>query len=118
MVRQWRTMPRAVLRFIETPVFTRQVVETLSDSEYTRLQMALVLRPELGDVIPGTGGLRKVRWGEGSRGRGKRGGIRVIYYWYRSESLIYLLLAYSKTERDDLTAEQKRVLRKLVTELE
>ena len=99
-------------------MFTRQVVETLSDSEYAKLQMALVLRPELGDVIPGTGGLRKVRWGESSRGRGKRGGIRVIYYWYRSEALIYLLLAYSKTERDDLTTEQKRILRTLVAELE
>lgn len=80
--------------------------------------MALVLRPELGGLIPGTGGLRKVRWSEGSRGIGKRGGIRVIYYWYRSESLIYLLLAYSKKEQDDLTAEQKRILRRLVAELE
>lgn len=107
-----------MIGFIETPVFTRQVVEALSDAEYTRLQMALVLRPGMGDLIPGTGGLRKIRWGESARGRGKRGGVRVIYYWYRSESLIYLLLAYSKTERDDLTPEQKRILRKLVAELE
>ncbi len=88
----------------------------MGDSEYGRLQAALVLQPDIGDLIPGTGGLRKVRWSEQSRSRGKRGGVRVIYYWFRPDSVIYLLLAYSKTERDDLTAEQKRVLRKLIAE--
>ncbi len=90
-----------VIRFIETSVFTRHVIELMADAEYSRLQAALVLQPELGDLIPGTGGLRKVRWGEQARGRGKRGGVRVIYYWYQSESLIYFLLAYSKGQRDD-----------------
>jgi mRNA-degrading endonuclease RelE of RelBE toxin-antitoxin system len=105
-----------VLWFVETPVFTRQIVQSLSDSEYAKLQAALVFQPELGDVIPGTGGLRKVRWGEGKRGRGKRGGIRVIYYWYKPSSLIYLLLAYSKAEKDDLSSNEKRVLRNLTEE--
>jgi hypothetical protein len=105
-----------VIRFIETPVFTRQVVELMADTEYSKLQAALALRPELGDLIPETGGLRKVRWTEQARGRGKRGGVRVIYYWYRSDSLIYMLLAYSKIERDDLSTEQKRALKRLLAE--
>jgi hypothetical protein len=105
-----------LIRFVETPVFTRQVLELMGDAEYSKLQAALVLQPEMGDLIPGTGGLRKVRWVEKARGRGKRGGVRVIYYWYRSDALIYLLLAYSKTERDDLSNEQKRELKKLLAE--
>ncbi|MEO8380102.1 MAG: hypothetical protein ABI779_10605 [Acidobacteriota bacterium] len=105
------------MRFVETAVFTRQIVELMGDAEYASLQAALVLQPEMGDLIPGTGGLRKVRWTERSRGRGKRGGVRIIYYWFQTDEVIYLLLGYSKTERDDLTPEQKRVLRKLITEL-
>ena len=105
-----------MIRFVETPVFTRQVVELMADDEYDKLQTALVLQPDLGDLIPGTGGLRKIRWGEQARGRGKRGGVRVIYYWHRSGPLIYMLLAYSKKERDDLSAEQKRTLKKLLEE--
>ncbi|MHB0972158.1 MAG: hypothetical protein ACYC7A_06000 [Thermoanaerobaculia bacterium] len=105
-----------MIRFIETTVFSRQIVELLTDDEYAALQAALVFQPELGDLIPGSGGLRKVRWGESRRGRGKRGGIRAIYYWYVDESLVYFLLAYSKGQRDDLTAEQKRALRRIVEE--
>lgn len=105
-----------MIRFIETPVFTRQIVEIMDDLEYSRLQTALVLQPELGDLIPGSGGLRKVRWGEPARSRGKRGGVRVIYYWYESGALVYLLFGYSKTERDDLTAAQRRTLRNLIAE--
>jgi putative transcriptional regulator len=66
--------------------------------------------------VPGTGGLRKLRWAEAQRGKGKRGGIQVIYYWYEPASLLYMLLAYSKSERDDISAEEKRALRKLITE--
>ena len=67
------------MEIIETSFFTRQVQAILSEEEYRQLQMALVLQPGMGAVIPGSGGLRKVRWSIG--GRGKRGGIRVIYYW-------------------------------------
>ena len=67
------------MRFIETPIFTRTIVTLLEDDGYRALQLSLCLRPELGPMIRGSGGLRKVRWRLG--GRGKRGGIRVIYYW-------------------------------------
>ena len=102
-----------MLRFIETPIFTEEIVQILTDSEYSELQTALILQPDLGELIPGTGGLRKMRWGFPSHGRGKRGGIRIIYYWYTSESLIYFLMVYPKSKREDLSAEQKRMLRKI-----
>lgn len=103
-----------MIRFIETPVFTRRIVELLTESEYAALQSALVLRPESGDLIPGTGGLRKLRWIQSRRGKGKRGGVRVIYFWYVESGLVYLLIAYSKDEKDDLSAAEKRILRRLV----
>jgi len=65
--------------FIETPIFTKLVIELLSDDSYAELQQMLLLRPDAGDVIPGSGGLRKVRWR--IAGQGKRGGLRIIYYW-------------------------------------
>ena len=105
-----------VLAFRETPLFTRRIVEILSDTEYSELQAALVVRPELGKLIPETGGLRKLRWAQSQRGKGKRGGVRIIYYWHREGSLIYMLIAYSKGERDDLSAHEKRQLRKHVAE--
>jgi len=78
------------MKFIETPVFTRAVVELLKDEDYRLLQLALLLRPELGRVIRGSGGLRKMRWS--LPGRGKRGGIRVIYYWDRASETVLLAL--------------------------
>jgi hypothetical protein len=101
--------------FRETTLFTKQVVEKLTNSEYRELQAALMLQPELGDLIPETGGLRKVRWAEASRGKGKRGGLRVIYYWYTPLTLIYLLMIYSKSDRDDLSSGEKKTLRKLIS---
>lgn len=105
-----------MLEFRETALFTRAVTTLLSDDEYAELQGTLVVNPEAGDVIKETGGLRKLRWGQQRRGKGKRGGVRVIYYWYAAGSLIYMLLAYSKDERDDLSIEQKRLLARLVRE--
>ncbi|MGH9418670.1 MAG: type II toxin-antitoxin system RelE/ParE family toxin [Thermoanaerobaculia bacterium] len=64
-------------------------------------------------MIPGTGDLRKMRWGLPAQGRGKRGGIRVIYYWYMSKALIYLLMVYPKSKREDLSDRQKQMLRKI-----
>lgn len=105
-----------MLEFRETELFTRAVTALLSDEEYAELQGSLIVNPQAGDMIKETGGLRKLRWRQERRGKGKRGGVRVIYYWYASESLIYMLLAYSKDERDDLSAAQKRVLARLVRE--
>lgn len=99
---------------IETSIFTRQVQALLSDDEYRRLQMALVLHPDLGVVIPGSGGLRKVRWS--LQGRGKRGGVRTIYYWAVSKDQIMMLLMYAKNEQDDLTPDQLKMLRKILEE--
>jgi mRNA-degrading endonuclease RelE of RelBE toxin-antitoxin system len=97
---------------IETSAFTRRVLTILSDEDYRRLQLMLVNSPEAGDVIPGSGGLRKIRWG--ASGRGKRGGARVIYYYAIVKECILLLLIYTKNEKDDLTRDQLTALRKLV----
>lgn len=105
-----------MLEFRETVVFTRNITVLLSEDEYAELQGTLVVQPEAGDLIKDTGGIRKLRWSQQRRGKGKRGGIRVIYYWYASGSLIYMLLAYSKDEQDDLSATQKKVLARLVKE--
>lgn len=99
---------------VETPVFTRQVLAANPDEEYRRLQLSLIENPELGVLIPGAGGLRKVRWK--AEGRGKRGGHRVIYYWAREPGVILMLYLFAKNERDDLTPEQKRLLRRVAEE--
>ncbi len=99
---------------IETSIFTRQVRDLLSEDEYRELQGALINRPDAGPIIRGSGGLRKVRWA--TRGRGKRGGVRVIYYWAVSSDQLLLLLIYGKSERDDLTSDQVKTLRKIVEE--
>lgn len=97
--------------FIETSVFTRQVRALLSDEEYHRFQQQLVEDPNAGDVIPDTGGLRKVR--VAARGKGKRGGARAIYFHVAAAHQIRLLLIYPKNVKDDLSEDEKRVLRVL-----
>lgn len=99
---------------IETSIFTKQILLLLSDEEYRLLQSVLVNRPDAGVVIPSSGGLRKMRWG--MTGRGKRGGVRVIYYWAVRQERILMLLIYPKSEKDDLTAQQLKILRKIVAE--
>lgn len=99
---------------IETSIFTRQVQVFLTDDEYHQLQVVLVQRPDLGPIIPGSGGLRKVRWP--ARGQGKRGGVRVIYFWAVAQEQLLMLLMYAKSERGDLSPGQLRVLRKIVEE--
>jgi mRNA-degrading endonuclease RelE of RelBE toxin-antitoxin system len=101
-----------VVVFVETPIFNRRVQEYLDDDEYAEMQAFLVRRPDAGSVIRGSGGIRKLRWA--GSGRGKRGGLRVIYYWWVAKDRISLLLAYPKNEQDDLTADQ---LKKLKNEL-
>lgn len=100
------------LTFKETPVFTRQISDLISDDELSALEWILMANPERGDLIRGSGGLRKIRWA--GSGRGKRGGLRVIYYWHVPGSTILFLLAYPKNEQDDLTPAQIKVLKTLV----
>jgi len=78
-----------VINFVETKLFTRLVQEYLSDDEYSELQQALLAKPESGVVIPRSGGVRKLRWG--IAGRGKRGGIRVIYFLRTRQEQIWML---------------------------
>ena len=77
------------MRFVETPIFTKEVRSLLSDDDYRTLQTALMLRPEQGEIIRGTGGLRKIRWG--GKGHGKRGGYRLIYYWDNQTDTFYIV---------------------------
>lgn len=102
------------MELIETPVFTKQVLAALSDEEYRALQLHLVGRPDAGVLIPGSGGLRKLRWR--LPGRGKRGGARVIYYWRSALGQLFLLFLYPKNVRSDLSAPELRVLRRLVAD--
>jgi mRNA-degrading endonuclease RelE of RelBE toxin-antitoxin system len=110
-LRHWRSFGR--VHFIETPIFTKQVILLLDDADYRQLQVTLALKPRAGDIIRGSGGLRKIRWAV--RGRGKSGGIRVIYYLVADEE-IYFLFAYAKNKQEDLDSGQLRLLRNLVKE--
>ncbi len=97
---------------IETRIFTRRIKDLMSDDDYRELQETLVNRPDMGNVIKGTGGLRKVRWKRG--GSGKSGGVRVIYYWMTEEKQIYMLFVYQKSKQDDLAPEQINSLKTIV----
>ena len=100
--------------FKETSVFTRQIGKLIPDEAYREFQQELIFNPTAGDLIKGSSGLRKIRWRSATGG--KRGGIRVIYYWYVADSEIFLLLAYGKKEKTDLSAKEVKILRTLVEE--
>ena len=100
------------MRFLETSVCTKELRTLLADDEYRTLQTVLMLRPEQGPLIRGTGGLRKIRWG--GKGKGKRGGFRVIYYWHRETETFYMLFIYQKSEQEELTSSQRKLLASLV----
>ncbi len=99
--------------FVETSLFTAHLGRYLSDDDFREFQTYLMARPDAGDIIRGSGGIRKVRWG--AKGRGKSGGIRVIYYWATAASQIYLLTLYGKSERADIDRE---TLRRIASKLE
>jgi hypothetical protein len=98
--------------FVETRVFTSRVRAHLSDEQYRAVQLVLAARPGSGNIVPGAGGLRKLRFG--AEGRGKRGGIRLLYYWHPPTNQILLLFVFAKNERSDLTPRQREGLRKLI----
>lgn len=98
--------------FIETAIFTRRAKELLDDRAFMSIQKDLALNPSSGDVIEGTGGIRKLR--VAAKGHGKRGGARIIYYHFVSASQIALLMIYPKNEQHDLTAEERKALKAVV----
>ena len=97
---------------IETSFFTRQIQRLLTDEEYRQLQADLVNHPDTGEIIPGSGGLRKIRCA--IQGRGKRGGIRVIYYRDVLQDRLLMLMAYAKNKQENLTPDQVKILRQIV----
>ena len=103
------------MEFIETPTFTRMLTALLTDDEYRGLQNELMEDPERGDIIKGGGGIRKLRYA--AQGRGKSGGVRVIYYWVKDNHQIYMLVVYPKSKKDNLTDKETAILRGFVKEL-
>jgi hypothetical protein len=102
------------MEFFEAPAFTRYVSSYLTDNEYREMQGRLASAPEAGDMIPGTGGFRKLRWADPKRGKGQRGGLRVIYYYFPGERQIWLITLYGKNEASDLTPKEKRALKSAI----
>src|SRR3990172_5886644 len=102
------------MRFVETAIFPRAIDELLDDEAYRSLQLALLVKPQAGPLIPGGRGLRKIRWA--GKGKGRRGGCRIIYYWNAASETFYMLFAYAKSKQEDLTAQQLRTLARLIRE--
>lgn len=103
-----------IMVFIETSVFTEIIMALLTDDSYAELQQSLALNPEQGDLIPNSGGLRKIRWK--SSNKGKRGGIRVIYYYRNEHHQIIFLYAYAKSKAENLKPKQLLILKQIVGE--
>ena len=97
--------------FVELPAFAKYRADYLDDEGFRGLQQAMLKNPEAGDVIEGTGGLRKLRHGDPRRGKGKRGGLRVIYYWWDGGRQFWLYTLYDKDEMENFSADEKKVLR-------
>ena len=105
--------------FVELPAFAKYRADYLDDEGFRGLQQSLLKNPEAGEVIEGAGGLRKLRHGDQRRGKGKRGGLRVIYYWWDGGRQFWLFTLYDKDEMENLSADEKKVLKgKLKAELE
>jgi hypothetical protein len=104
-----------LLTVVETGVFLRHAEKIWTEAERAALVDYVARNPEAGDVIPGTSGVRKLRWGRS--GSGKRGGARVIYFFHHPEAPIYLLLAYAKAAREDMTPDEKRAVAALAASL-
>jgi mRNA-degrading endonuclease RelE of RelBE toxin-antitoxin system len=103
-----------IMIFIETSVFTKEIQLLIPDDNYKMLQTALMLRPDFGKLIRGSGGLRKIPWN--LPGSGKRGSLRIIYFWDPPDR-IFMLLPYRKSDQEDLTLDQLKILRRMVKEL-
>jgi len=102
------------MEFVEAPAFTRHLAGYLQDDEYRALQAELASNPGLGDLIPGTGGFRKARWADPRRGKGRRGGLRIIYYYFPDARQIWLMTLFGKDEAADLSPPQKKALKSAI----
>ena len=102
-----------MMLFIETSIFTKSIQDYLEDDQLQQLQLSLLFRPDAGAIISGSGGLRKIRWK--LPGKGKSGGIRIIYY-YDLPDTIYFLFSYKKSKQEDLTKKQLQILKKIIEE--
>ena len=100
--------------FVELPPFERIRKDYLDDAAYSSLQQELMANPEAGDMIEQTGGLRKLRQSDPRRGKGKRGGLRVIYYWWLGGDQFWLFAVFDKDEANDLTADQRKALKQML----
>jgi hypothetical protein len=99
------------MEFIESPAFSRYLSQYLYDEGYRALQNDLARNPQAGDLMPGTGGFRKVRWADPRRGKGRRGGLRIIYYYFARDSQIWLMTLFDKNEASDLSPKEKKTLK-------
>ena len=102
------------MQFVEFPYFTKWVLENLSDDEYRKIQEELINNPRKGNIIPNGHGLRKLRWG--LKGKGKSGGVRIIYYLWLSHEEFLMIYIYPKSEMEDLSKEQLKILAKITKE--
>ena len=102
--------------FIELSSFSARRSDYLTDEEFRKFQNILMKSPKAGNVIAGTGGLRKIRIADPRRGKGKRGGLRGIYYWQADEATFWLFMIYDKDEMEDLSKDEKKALKKLLEE--
>lgn len=100
---------------VELPLFLRQAASIWSEAERTEFVDYIARNPEVGDIIPDTGGVRKVRWGR--QGTGKRGGTRVIYFYHDPRTPLFLIMVYAKAQREDMTPDQKKQVRALAAAL-
>lgn len=98
------------MEFIEAPIFSKLIYEYIDDTEYSALQIELASRPDAGNIIPGSGGIRKLRWK--LEGKGKKGGLRIIYYWKDKQNKIWLLTLHAKNEAESLPISILREIRK------
>ena len=105
-------MAPKLITVVETPLFVRQARDVRDETEREEFVNFIARHPETGDVIPDTGGVRKLRWGRG--GSGKRGGARVIYFYHDADRPLYLLMVYAKARQEDLSPDEKRTVRRLV----
>jgi mRNA-degrading endonuclease RelE of RelBE toxin-antitoxin system len=99
------------MEFIESPAFGRQISQYLHDEGYRALQNELARNPQQGDLMTGTGGFRKVRWADSGRGKGRRGGLRIIYYYFVRDSQIWLMTLFDTNEAADLSPKEKKALK-------